>query len=80
MNLVSSTLQIWRYGYSKDLNIVIYAGLSILSFYAINMNDMRLFADSSSLFLANLYCIVSMYSINSNEWISFIFSKRKRSR
>ena len=83
MTLASSTLQIRRHEYSGDLNIVIlviFVGIDTLPFYAINMDDVSLFTDSSFLFLANLdlYCIVLMYSINLNEWISFIFVKKKR--
>ncbi|KEH25859.1 transmembrane protein, putative [Medicago truncatula] len=40
MTLASSTLQIRRHEYSGDLNIVIFVGICILSFYAINMDDM----------------------------------------
>ena len=71
MTLESSTLQIRRPGYSEDLNIVICVAFSTLPFYAINMD-----ADSSFLFLAIF--IVSMYSINLNERISFLFVKKKK--
>jgi len=72
MTLESSTLHIWRHEYSGDFNIVIlviFVGICTLPFYAINMDAVSLFIDSSFLFLANLdlYCIVSMYSINLNE-------------
>jgi len=50
MTLVSSMLQIGGYGYSKDLNIVIFVGIDALSFYVINMDYVSLFADSSFLF------------------------------
>jgi len=43
----------------------ICVGFSTLTFYAINMDVVSLFTDSSFLFLAIL--IVSMYSINLNE-------------
>jgi len=65
MTLESSTLQIWRHGYSGDLNIVICVGFSTLSFYAINIDVVSLFTDSSFLFLAIF--IASIYSINLNE-------------
>jgi len=38
MTLVSSTLQIWKHGYSGDLNIVICVGICTLPFYVINMD------------------------------------------
>jgi len=62
MTLASSTLQIQRHEYSGDLNIVIlviFVGICTLLFYAINMDDVSLFTDSSFLFLVNLdlYCI-----------------------
>jgi len=62
MILASSTLQIRRHEYSEDFNIVIlviFVGIDTLSFYAINMDVVSLFTDSSFLFLANLdlYCI-----------------------
>ncbi|KEH18679.1 transmembrane protein, putative [Medicago truncatula] len=41
MTLASSTLQIRRHEYFGDLNIVIFVGISTLSFYAINMDDSR---------------------------------------
>jgi len=71
MILVSSTLQIWRQEYSGDFNIVIlviFVGIGTLPFYAINMDAVSLFTNSSFLFLVNLdlYCI-DMYSINLNE-------------
>jgi hypothetical protein len=34
--LMSSTLHIWRHGYSRHFNIVIFIGLCNLPFYAIN--------------------------------------------
>ncbi|AES87136.1 transmembrane protein, putative [Medicago truncatula] len=63
MTLVSSTLQIWRHEYSGDINIVIFIGIGTLPFYAINMDVVSLFTDSSFLFLANLnlYCIDVLY-------------------
>jgi len=62
MTLASSKLQIRRHEYFGDMNIVIlviFVGISILLFYAINMDVVSLFTDSSFLFLANLdlYCI-----------------------
>ena len=61
MTLASSTLQIRRHGYSGDLNIVICVGICTLLFYAVNMDVVSLFADSSFLFLANLHCIDVLY-------------------
>jgi len=54
-------LQIWRQCYSGDLNIIICVDFCILLFYAINMDDVSLFADSAVLFLANLYCVDILY-------------------
>jgi len=75
MTLASSTLQIRRHEYSGDLNLVIFVGTCTFPFYAINVDVVSLFTDSSFLLLANLdlYCI----EINLNEWISFIFVKKK---
>jgi len=63
MILVSSTLQIRRHEYFRDLIIVIFVGIGTLSFYAINMDDVSMFADLSFLFLAalDLYCIDVLY-------------------
>ncbi|RHN59947.1 hypothetical protein MtrunA17_Chr4g0019721 [Medicago truncatula] len=61
MTLESSTLQIRSHVYSRDLNIVICVGFSTLPFYAINMDAVSLFTDSSSLFLANFHCIDVLY-------------------
>jgi len=57
MTLASSTLQIRRHEYFGDFNIVIlviFVGIGTLLFYAINMDYVSLFTDSSFLFLANL--------------------------
>jgi len=62
MTLTSSTLQIRKQNYSGDFNIVIFACLCTLSFYAFNMDDVSLFTDSSFLFLAILYCIDILYN------------------
>ncbi|AES64122.1 transmembrane protein, putative [Medicago truncatula] len=61
MILVLSTLQIRRHGYSGDLNMVICVGICILSFYAINMDVVSMFTNSSFLFLANLHYINVLY-------------------
>jgi len=63
MILASSTLQIRRHEYSRDFNIVIFVSIRTLPFYAINMDIVSLFTDSSFLFLANLdlYCINVLY-------------------
>jgi len=56
-------LQIRRHEYSGDMNIVIFVSIDTLPFYAINMDIVSLFTDSSFLFLANLnvYCIDIVY-------------------
>jgi len=75
MTLASSTLQIWRHGYSEDFNIVIlviFVGIGTLPFYAINVDAVNLFTDSSFLFLVNL----NLYYIDLNKRISFIFIKK----
>ena len=69
---MSPTLQTRRQDYFEDLNIIIFVcnvGLYILFFYTINMNVMSLSADSSSLFLVNLYL---------NEWISLFDSSTSK--
>jgi len=68
------TLQIWKHEYSGDLDFIFFGGISPL--YAINLDVMSLFADSSFTFLAML---ILMYSINLNEWISFCFCQKKSS-
>jgi len=66
MTLTSSTLQIRKHEYFGDLNIVmlvIFIGIGTLPFYAINMDVVSLYTNSSFLFLANLdlYCIDVLY-------------------
>jgi len=66
MTLASSLLQIRRHEYFGDLNIiilVIFVRICTLLFYAINMDAVSLFTDSSFLFFANLdlYCINVLY-------------------
>jgi len=66
MTLASSTLQIRKHEYFGDLNIVIlviFIGINTMSFYAINVDVVSLFKDSSFLFLTNLdlYCIDVLY-------------------
>jgi hypothetical protein len=65
---------------AKNGLITLFINISML-FYAINMDIVSLFADSSILFLAvlNLYLNL-MYSTDLNEWISFIFNKKKTSK
>jgi hypothetical protein len=61
-------MQIQRHEYSDYLYFVtLFVGLS-MPFYAINLDDMSLFADSSFSFLVmlNLY-LYMMYSIDLNE-------------
>jgi len=74
MTLTPSTLQIRRHEYFRDLNIVIlviFVGIDTLSFYAINIDVVSLFTDSSFSFLTNLnlYCIDVLYQF---EWINII--------
>ncbi|AES67114.1 transmembrane protein, putative [Medicago truncatula] len=64
MTLASSTLQIRKHGYSRDLNIVICVGICTLPFYAINMDVVNLFTDSSFLLLANLHYIDVLLQLN----------------
>jgi len=71
MTLTSSTLQIQKHEYFGDLNIVIFVGIDILPFYAINMDDVNLF-------IANfdLYCIDVLYQF---EWMNIVyFCKNKK--
>jgi hypothetical protein len=78
ITLASSTLQTRKREYSRDLNIVIFVGLGTMSFYAININVVILFAYSFFLFLAtlNLYCIDV---ISRFEWMNIVyFLKKKR--
>ena len=55
ITLASSTLQIRMHDYFGDFNIVIFVGLCTLPIYSINIDVVSLFANSSFLFLANLY-------------------------
>jgi len=75
MTLASSTLQIRRHGYSGDLNIVICVGICTLPFYAINMDVVSLFTDSSFLFLANLHYTDILYQF---EWMNIIYFIMKK--
>ena len=55
MTLASPTLQIQKYKYFRDLNVVIlviFVGIGTLPFYVINMDVVSLFTNSSFLFLA----------------------------
>jgi len=64
MTFASSTPQIRRHEYFEDMNIVILViFVGSLPFYAINMDVVSLFTDSSFLFLANLdlYCTDVLY-------------------
>jgi hypothetical protein len=65
-----------KHKYSIDLNIIIFVGISTLPFYAINMDDVSLFADSSFLFLAtlDLYCIDVLYQF---EWMNIVYCSKK---
>jgi len=79
MTLASSTLQIRKHEYFRDLNIVIlviFVGICTLPFYAINMDVVSLFTDSSFLFLANLnlYCI---NILDKFEWMNIIYFCKK---
>ena len=74
MTLTSSTLQIRRHDYFGDLTIIIFVSMYTLSFYAINVDDVSLFANSFFLFLAtlNLYYIDIFFSIWMNEYWLFL--------
>jgi len=76
MTLASSTLQIQRHEYFRDFNIVIFIGIFTLPFYAINMDVVSLFTDSSFLFLANLnlYCINVLHQF---EWVNIVYFCQK---
>jgi len=80
ITLASSTLQIQRHEYSRDFNIVIlviFVDIGTLTFYAINMDVVSLFTDSSFLFLANLnlHCIDVLYQF---EWINVVYFCQKK--
>jgi len=80
MTLASSTLQIRRHEYSRDMNIVIlviFVGIGTLPFYAINMDDVSLFTGSSFLFLADLdlYCIDVLYQF---ECMNIVYFCKKK--
>jgi len=82
MTLASSTLQIRKHEYFGNLNIVIlviFVGIDTLTFYAINMDVVSLFTESSFLFLANLdlYCIDVLYQFELMN--IFYFCKKKKS-
>jgi len=79
MTLASSTLQIRRHEYFGNLIIVIlviFVGIYTLTFYAINMDAVSLFTDSSFLFLANLnfYCIDVLYQF---KWMNIVYFCKK---
>jgi len=80
MTLTSSTLQIRRHEYFRNLNIVIlviFVGIGTLPFYAINMDAVSLFTNSSFLFLANLdlYCIDVLHQF---EWMNIVYFWQKK--
>jgi len=71
-------LQIRRHEYFGDMNIVIlliFVGICTLPFYAINMDVVSLFTDSSFLFLANLYCIDVLHQF---EWMNIVYFCKKK--
>ena len=74
----ASTLQIWKHEKFSELDFIILF-VDILPLYAINLGVVSLFVDSSFTFLAMFVSDV-MYSINLNEWISFCFGKKKKSK
>jgi len=70
----TSMLQMRKHNYFGDFDfIILFVG--ILSFYAINLADLSLFADSSLMFLE---MFVLICSINLNEWISFYFCQKNK--
>ncbi|KAK2432666.1 hypothetical protein QL285_018033 [Trifolium repens] len=54
----TSTLQIRRHGYFGDFNFIILFVVGILPLYAINLDAVSLFADSSFTFLANVEYVI----------------------
>jgi len=54
MTFATLTLHIQKHEYMDDLNIVIFVDIYTLPLFAINMDVVSLFADSSFLFLAIL--------------------------
>jgi hypothetical protein len=51
-------LQIRRHGYFGDFNFIILFVVGILSLYAINLDAVSLFVDSSFTFLANVEYVI----------------------
>jgi hypothetical protein len=56
--ICASTLQIQKHGRSGDFKIFILFVVGILPLYAINLDVVSLFADSSFMFLANVEYVI----------------------
>lgn len=69
----ASTLHTQRHGYSGHLDFVAFVGN--LSFHAINLNAVSLFADSFFFVLVISDILFPVYFINLNEWIYFLVKK-----
>jgi hypothetical protein len=84
MTLAPSTLQTRRHRYSEHFKFVIFVGfvtfVGILPLYAINVDAVSLFAVSSFSVFSDLELYCSMYSINLNEWMSFLVKQKKYNR
>jgi hypothetical protein len=81
MTLASSTLQTRRHGYSEHFKFVIFVGfvtiVDSLPLYAINVDAVSLFTDSSFSVFSDLELYCSIYFINLNEWMNIVFSQKK---
>jgi hypothetical protein len=72
------TLQIRKHGYSGDFSFMILFIVDIVLLYAINLDTVSLFSDSSFTLLVKLNMwLYLMYYFNLNEWISFYFCQKK---
>jgi hypothetical protein len=71
-----------RHGYSEHFMFVIFVGfvtiVDILPLYAINVDAVSLFTDSSFLVFSNLELYCSIYFINLNEWMNIVFNQKKK--
>jgi hypothetical protein len=56
--ICASTLQIRKHGHSGDFKFFILLVVGILPLYAINLDAVSLFADSSFMFLANVEYVI----------------------
>jgi hypothetical protein len=74
----TSTLQIRRHGYFGDFNFIILFVVGILPLYAINLDAVSLFADSSFMFLANVEYVIVFDVIYQFEWMNIILFLSKK--